>query len=190
MVRSLALNIVDAVLGWRSWISGAVSSGKRTTLVRRRIRRIQGNRLRVGDGSIIHANITFEEEGGNIRIGSRTFIGRSHLICYRSIVIGDDVIMSWGITIVDHDSHSLEWEQRKDDVREWARGRKKWDHVMHAPVIICDKVWIGFNVSILKGVTIGEGAIIAACSVVTRDVPPFSLAAGNPARVVRSLSHT
>jgi galactoside O-acetyltransferase len=48
-------------------------------------------------------------------------------------------------------------------------------------------VWIGFNVSVLKGVTIEEGAVIGACSVVTRDIPPYALAVGNPARVIRTL---
>jgi len=95
--------------------------------------------------------------------------------------------MSWGITISDHDSHSVEWQHRQDDVLQWCEGRKDWTHVAHAPVVIANKVWIGFNASILKGVTIGEGAIVGACSVVTRDVPPFSIVAGNPARVVRTL---
>jgi galactoside O-acetyltransferase len=153
----------------------------------RRVRRVAGNRLSIGDESIIHADITFEERGGEVRIGNRTFIGRSNLVCYRSVTIGDDVIMSWGITIIDHDSHSTDWKERENDVREWARGRKVWDHVAHAPVTIADKVWVGFDVSILKGVTIKEGAVIGACSVVTRDIPAYSLAVGNPARVIRTL---
>ena len=95
--------------------------------------------------------------------------------------------MSWGVTIVDHDFHSTDWTKRENDVREWRRGRKVWDHVAHAPVTIADKVWIGFNVSVLKGVTIEEGAVVGACSVVTRDIPAYSLAAGNPARVIRTL---
>ena len=55
-------------------------------------------------------------------------------------------------------------------------------------VVIEDDAWIGFKSSVLKGVTIGRGAIIAAGSVVTKDVPPFTLVAGNPAKVIRELS--
>ncbi|MGY2847571.1 acetyltransferase-like isoleucine patch superfamily enzyme [Bradyrhizobium sp. USDA 4509] len=187
MFRRAVTDAIDCVLGWRSRFSGAVRVGRGSTIAWRRIRRAGGNDLSVGEGSIVHADINFEETGGRIQIGSRTFIGRSHLVCYRSLTIGDDVIMSWGITIVDHDSHSIDWMDRRNDVREWASGRKNWHKIAHAPVVISDRAWIGFNVSILKGVSIGTGAVIGACSVVTRDIPPYSLAVGNPARVVRLL---
>ena len=99
--------------------------------------------------------------------------------------MGDDVIISWGVTIVDHDSHALHWSLRKHDVSAWSRGEKDWTSVSISPVIIGSKVWIGFGASILKGVTIGEGSVVGAQSVVTRNVPPFSIVAGNPARVIR-----
>jgi len=186
MLRRLLAKLLDFFLGWKSRQSGGVSVGRRSNIAWRYIRNVSGNRLSIGEDSIIHANITFEDIGGEMRIGSRTFVGRSNLICYRNISIGDDVLMSWGITVVDHDSHSLEWNERNNDVLEWGRGRKDWQHVAHAPVVVADKAWIGFNVSVLKGVTIGEGAVIGACSVVTGDIPPYSVAMGNPARVVRS----
>jgi acetyltransferase-like isoleucine patch superfamily enzyme len=181
------VRLIDAMIGWRNRLSGAVSIGRGTTIAWRRIRCASGNHLSVGDESIIHADINFEDQGGEVRIGSRTFIGRSNLVCYRSLIIGDDVIMSWGITVVDHDSHNISWEKRQNDVRDWVSGRKNWDQVDHAQVTIANKAWIGFNVSILKGVNIGEGVVIGACSVVTQDIPPYSLAVGCPARVIRSL---
>jgi acetyltransferase-like isoleucine patch superfamily enzyme len=188
MLRHALITHIDSLLGWKARHSGAVRVGRGTSIAWRRLKHVSGNQLSVGEDSIIHADISFEESGGNIRIGSRTFVGRSHLVCYRSLMIGDDVIMSWGITVVDHDSHSLEWEKRCNDVRDWGKGQKNWQHIAHAPVVIGNKAWVGFNVSILKGVTIGEGAVIGACSVVTRDIPPYSVVVGNPARVVRSLS--
>jgi galactoside O-acetyltransferase len=95
--------------------------------------------------------------------------------------------MSWGATIVDHNSHSLNWDIRNRDVEDWASGRKDWTGVLRKPVIIGKRVWIGFNAIVLKGVTIGEGAVIGAGSVVTRDVPPYCIVAGNPARIVREM---
>lgn len=183
----MILRAVDQLLGWRSRFSGAVSIGAATDLKWRRLRNVRGNRLQIGSNSIISANITFEEKNGVVSIGDRCFIGRSDLVCYRGIRIGDDVIISWRVTLADHDSHGINWDDRCNDVAEWAGAQKRWDNVMHAPITIEDKVWIGFGVSILKGVTIGEGAVIGACSVVTKDVPPYTVAAGNPARVVRDL---
>ena len=186
-LRSSLYYLIDLALGWRNRFSGSVVVGRGTRIAWRRIQRVSGNRLLIGDQSIIHADISFEELDGIVQIGSRTFIGRSHIVCYRRVTIGDDVIMSWGITVVDHDSHSIDWEKRRDDVRDWNEGKKNWKHIAHAPVVVADKAWIGFNVSILKGVTIGEGAIVGACSVVTHDIPPYAVAAGNPAKVVRWL---
>jgi acetyltransferase-like isoleucine patch superfamily enzyme len=179
--------LIDSMLGWKARRSGAVQIGRGTTIAWRRLKHISGNLLSVGEDSIIHADISFEKSGGKIQIGSRTFVGRSDLVCYRSIIIGDDVIMSWGITIVDHDSHSIEWGRRRNDVRDWGNGQKNWESIAHGPVVVGNKAWLGFNVSVLKGVTIGEGAVIGACSVVTRDIPPYSVAVGNPAKVVRLL---
>jgi acetyltransferase-like isoleucine patch superfamily enzyme len=185
--RSL-FRLLDQLMGWRSRLSGAVSMGASTRLEWRRLRNVTGNRLRIGSNAIINATIQFENQGGEVSIGDRCFIGRSDLICYEGIRIGDDVIMSWGVTVVDHDSHALAWEGRRNDVLDWAQGRKCWDEVAHGKVAIEDKVWIGFNVSILKGVTIGEGAVIGSCSVVTKDVAPYTLCAGNPARPIRNLT--
>ena len=153
----------------------------------RRVRHWGTNRLIIGAGSIIHARVSFDRDGSILEIGGDTYIGASQIVCAERIAIGSGVLISWGVTIVDHDSHSIDWVNRKDDVRRWYKGQKDWTGVKSAPVVISDRAWIGFNATILKGVTIGEGAIIAACSVVTKDVAPYTVVAGNPARLVKQL---
>jgi acetyltransferase-like isoleucine patch superfamily enzyme len=143
--------------------------------------------LSIGAGSIFQGAIAADRAGAEVHVGSRSFIGNSTIVTAQRVDIGDDVLISWGCTIVDHDSHSLRWAERSRDVREHYHGRKSWDHVQVRPVRIGNKVWIGFNTIVLKGVTVGEGAVVAAGSVLTRDVAPFTLVAGNPARVIRSV---
>ena len=65
-----------------------------------------------------------------------------------------------------------------------------WEFAESSPIKICDNVWIGRDARILKGVTIGEGSIVALGAIVTKDVPPYSIVAGNPASVVKYLSQT
>lgn len=150
-------------------------------------------KVKVGSNSMIQGDFIFETEDGLITIGDRTFIGGSKFICIEAIEIGNDVMFSWGCTVVDNNAHSLTWEERKNDVVDWKKGvdenaigkYKDWSNVQRKKVVIKDKAWIGFNSIILKGVTIGEGAIIAAGSVVTKDVPDFAVVAGNPARIIK-----
>jgi galactoside O-acetyltransferase len=147
--------------------------------------------ITLGEKCIIGAKFIFETNTGIITIGNNVQIGNATLICRSEIKIGNDVTMAWGITIYDHDSHSIYWEQRSNDNSQCYEDylafngnnivRKDWKNVQTSPIIISDKVWIGFNVIILKGVTIGEGAVIGAGSVVTKNVDPFTLVAGNPA---------
>jgi acetyltransferase-like isoleucine patch superfamily enzyme len=137
---------------------------------------------------MIRANVHFDRSDAVLSVGDRTFVGASMIVIASRVDIGDDVLIAWGSTIVDHDSHALRFSDRRKDAVAWYHGKKDWSHVEIKPVRIGDKVWIGMNVIILKGVMIGEGSIVAAGSVVTHDVPPFVLVAGNPARVVRDLT--
>jgi acetyltransferase-like isoleucine patch superfamily enzyme len=151
--------------------------------------------LEIGDDSVVDCNFIFESTAGYIKIGKRTFVnGGTNLISRTRIEIGDDVVIAWGCYIYDHNSHSLNWKDRQEDfvnltkdllAKRYFGASKNWDTTVAKPIKICDRVWIGFNVIILKGVTIGEGAVVGAGAVVTRDVLPYTVVAGNPARIVR-----
>jgi acetyltransferase-like isoleucine patch superfamily enzyme len=148
----------------------------------------KGCKLTIGSQSIILCHLHFDKADARIHIGSKSFIGKSQLIAANDIFIGDNVLISWGVTVVDHNSHSVIYSERSLDVTNWIDGNKDWKNVVCEPVRINDKAWIGFNSIILKGVTIGEGAIVGSGSVVTKDVPPWTIVGGNPAKIIREIS--
>lgn len=152
-----------------------------------RIRPQARGALRIGQRSNVRAAIVYERPGAVVEIGSRSFVGAGLIACADRICIGDDVLTSWGVTIVDHDSHATAFSLRSKDAENWLRGTKDWTHVRVRPVTIESKVWIGMNASILRGAVIGEGAIVGAGAVVTRSVPAWTIVAGNPARVIREI---
>lgn len=188
MIR-LVKTILNRAWGWKVGRALPLSVGTGSQVRWWGVRSHQGGHLTIGSDCIINARIDFDGPEGRIAIGNRCFIGASHLVCRQELSIGDDVIISWGATIVDHDSHSVDWQQRKNDVRDWMVGEKDWAHIRVAPVQIQDKVWIGFGASILRGVTIGEGSVVGARAVVTKDVAPYTIVAGNPARPVKAIPH-
>jgi len=125
---------------------------------------------------------------GRIVCGTHCFVGEgTRLWASTSICIGTNVLISHLVDIHDSNSHSSDWRDRRLEISaRFERGDHAFPaNVASAPIIIEDDVWIGFKSSVLKGVTIGRGAIIAAGSVVTRDVEPFTMVAGNPARFVK-----
>ena len=114
-----------------------------------------------------------------LEVGDRVFLGHQLVVsvCQR-VAIGSDVLVSDRVVIADNDGHPL------DPVRR--RRREPVDRTSVRPVAVEDGAWIGTRAIILKGVTVGHGAVVAAGAVVTRDVPPHALVAGNPARVIRT----
>lgn len=187
MIRSV-IRLGDSAFGLPARFSGRVRVGSGSSVRWRHLKVGKANSLVVGNDTIFRARVDFDSDNGEIVVGDRTFVGRSHLVCHSRIDIGNDVLIAWGVTIVDHNSHSINWMHRASDVKEFARGVKSWHHVGRAPVVVRDRAWIGFNTIVLMGVTIGEGAVIGAGAVVTKDVPAYSIAAGNPARVIRELT--
>lgn len=127
---------------------------------------------------------------GKIKIGTRSTIRfGSHIESLNSVAIGDYVIISNNVTISDNNNHPTDPSDRRQMLETGFYGDLwHWRHSSSASVSIGNNVWIGHHSTILKGVSIGDGCIIACHAVVTRDVPPYSIVAGNPARVVKLLS--
>jgi acetyltransferase-like isoleucine patch superfamily enzyme len=146
----------------------------------------ENSSIAVGQDTQIPGQLIFDRGNARISIGQRSFI-HATIISAKEVQIGDDVMISWGTTIVDHNSHAIAFSKRAHDVTEWRKGNKDWSNVVCSPVHIADKVWIGFNVIVLKGVHIGEGAIVGAGSVVTKDVAPWTIVGGNPAKLIREI---
>lgn len=127
-----------------------------------------------------------------IDIGHHTTVRGSTIIgAYKSIVIGNYVIISNNVRIYDNNNHPTSPQKRMQmcATGDFYSDDWNWSHSDCKPIIIEDNVWIGERSTILKGVKIGKGSIIASNTVVTRDVPPFSVVAGNPGKVVKVLEN-
>lgn len=126
---------------------------------------------------------------GKIIIGENSFIGRSRVFAAEKIIIGKGTLISDNVIIMDSNLHSFSASKRYQDLKDVSKGIffDVYSGIESIPVIISDFVWIGANTIILKGVTIGEGAIVGAGSVVAKDVPPYTIVAGNPARIIREI---
>jgi maltose O-acetyltransferase len=154
-----------------------------------RISNYQGKRgsVRIGQNSHILGELTVFAHGGIINVGESCYVGEnSRIWSAQSIRIGDRVQISHNVNIHDTNAHSLSAANRfLHQCAILNEGHpSQLDDVAAAPIVIEDDAWIGFNATILKGVTIGRGAVVGAASVVTKDVAPFAVVVGNPARVV------
>jgi acetyltransferase-like isoleucine patch superfamily enzyme len=117
--------------------------------------------------------------GARITIGDRVGISGGSICAARRVEIGNDTLLGANVTIADTDFHSLYPAYRSGHTHPT---------VGIAEVLIGKRVLIGTNSIVLKGVTIGDNSVIGAGSVVTRSIPPNSIAAGNPCRVIRDLT--
>lgn len=123
---------------------------------------------------------------GRVSIGEFCYFTNAVLLCELELRIGNYVIIGWNATIADTDFHPISPAERIADAvacSPLANGRQR-PEIPKRAVIIEDDVWIGPNATILKGVRIGQGAVIEAGSLVTRDVPPRSRVLGNPAQII------
>ena len=135
---------------------------------------VYGKETSFGGGRVIKNPI--------LEIGDNTFIGPGVKICsYERISIGKHCFLAARVIIIDSDGHPLDWEKRRN---KCTVSKERVE-----PVTVEDDVWIGEGSFICKGVRIGRGAIIAARSVVTKDVPEFTISGGNPAKIIKEIEN-
>lgn len=124
--------------------------------------------------------------GGQIEMGDFSYLGpNSYVWSAKKITIGKRVLISHNCSIFDSDTHPLDPGERHEQFKEIiTTGQPKHINLNEKEVVIGDDVLIAANSIILKGVKIGKAAIVGAGSVVTKDVPPYAIVAGNPAKIV------
>ena len=132
---------------------------------------------------VYHWTIFSVEAEGAIMVGDGSVLVGATFMCAERITVGRNVLISYNVTVADCDFHPLDPALRRVDAVANAPGgdRSQRPPLETAPVTIDDGAWLGIGAIVLKGVRIGARARIAAGSVITRDVPPGSSAAGNPA---------
>lgn len=154
------------------------------------------NLSRKADKILLHENVVVEGElfvfpyGGNISVGANTYIGvGTRIWSGEHVGIGENVLISHNVNVIDTNSHEMNSIEREIGYKKLLSDghAKQKGTIQTAPIFIDDNVWISFGATVLKGVTIGKGAIVAANSVVTKDVPPFTLVAGNPAKKIKTI---
>lgn len=143
--------------------------------------------IELGENVVIHSGIKsnvlgsttgFEVySGGRLLIGNGVNMSNTKIRCENAVIIEDDVMLGGGVTIIDSNCHSLDYNERMFS--------KDGGVIISSPVHIKRGAFIGTDALILKGVTIGEEAIIAAGSVVTEDVPDHEVWGGNPAKFIK-----
>jgi acetyltransferase-like isoleucine patch superfamily enzyme len=149
--------------------------------------------IEIGRGSSIYLGVMFDlGENARVRIGDYVLMNGARVICDSEITIGDYTLISWNVVLMDTHRVPLEPSRRRAELEQVAaRSPRRLAPTASArPIHIGANVWIGFESCILPGVTIGDGAVIGARSVVAADVPPFTVAVGNPARMIRQLEPT
>jgi maltose O-acetyltransferase len=155
----------------RSAEKGRMVSVQGKPFIRNKGKIILGNRVRIW--SIFQQVKLSVRRGGILVVGNNSRINGVHIAVKREVRIGNNVRIAPYVLIMDSDFH---------DVNNHFSEEGKTD-----AVIIHDNVWIATKATILKGVTIGEGAVIGACSLVIKDVPPYTVVGGVPAKVIKNL---
>ncbi|MFH2008140.1 MAG: acyltransferase [bacterium] len=145
--------------------------------------------IRVGRHTHIRGDLVLFGHGGRIDLGDWCYVGEnSRLWSAARITVGNRVLIAHNVTIMDSLTHPLSAVERHRHFRDIVTtGHPKNLHLGEKPVTLEDDAWIGCHCVVLRGVTVGARGVVAAGSVVTQDVPPGVIVAGNPAKVIREI---
>jgi len=146
--------------------------------------------VKVGRGTSIYLGTMFDVgPQGKVTFGNYILMNGARIICDSEVTIGDYCLISWNVVLMDTYRMPFDPVKRREELNlvPIRKPRVACAEVPAKPIQIGANVWIGFDVCVFPGVKIGEGSVIGARSVVAADVPPYTIAAGNPARIIRSL---
>jgi acetyltransferase-like isoleucine patch superfamily enzyme len=146
--------------------------------------------LRIGRGSSIYLGVMFDVgPTGRVTIGDFSLLNGAWILSDAAVEIGDHALISWRVVLMDSYRVPFDRARRRRVLEEvaLAKRRRLPPGEPARPIRIGNCVWIGFDACVLPGVSIGDGCIVGARSVVMEDVPPYTVVAGNPARPVRTL---
>jgi len=146
--------------------------------------------VRIGRGASLYLGTMFDVgPGGRVSVGEYALVHGARIICDAEVEIGDYALISWNVVLMDTYRVPLDPVERRRELERVPTRRPRClaGDAPARPVRIGRNVWIGFDACVLPGVTVGEGAVVGARSVITEDVPPYTVVAGNPARVIRKL---
>ncbi len=147
--------------------------------------------LIIEEGASVYTGTMFNVgPHGKVRIGAYSLLKPAWLICDEEIDIGPYCLISWNVVLMDTYRLPKDPRLRRPELRAVARRsvRELQPAVPAGPIRLEPNVWIGFDACVLPGVTIGQGSVVGARSVVASNVPPFTVVAGNPARVIRKFT--
>jgi acetyltransferase-like isoleucine patch superfamily enzyme len=146
--------------------------------------------VKYGRGASTYLGTMFDVgPAGRVELGQYALVHGARVICDAEVIIGDYALISWNVVFMDTYRLPLAVPDRRKELERVParRLRVAAADVPAQPIRLERNVWIGFDACVLPGVTIGEGSIVGAKSVVTQMVPPYTVVAGNPARVIRQL---
>ncbi|MCB0332392.1 MAG: acyltransferase [Bdellovibrionales bacterium] len=136
----------------------------------------QSGKIQLGSHLHLSTGVVLNAWGGNITVGDSVFIGPySVLYGHGSVTIGNDCLIAEHCSILSA-NHTIPHKDRKI----------RWEPDVRSNTVIGNDVWLGAGARVLAGVTIGDGAVIGAGAVVSTDIPPYSVAVGVPAKVIRT----